>query len=182
MKIQEDKGYILITCLLLLLVLTVIGLSAIGTSTLENILSGNVRLRETNLLQADAGTTLSPSIIERAIRKHDVRGFSSIMVDSDNFPLNIRVNDFDDDTYDAFLAIDEECAADPSADPTVIIDIDKMYVKYIGGSAIEFASGYEGIGKSGSNDYYAFYRINSKSRGPANSEGCAGCIYRYVPK
>lgn len=179
---KDDKGYILITCLLLLLVLTVIGLSAIGTSTVENILSGNMRLRETNLSKSDAGTTVSVSIIERAIGEYNLRGYSNIVPDA-NLPIELRAESFSPDNSldspDVVLAVD---SCDAAAPPPVRVDIDKMYVKWIGGSAMEFASGYEGMGKSaGSSGFYTFYRINSTGPGIVSSEACVGCIYKYVP-
>jgi hypothetical protein len=65
---------------------------------------------------------------------------------------------------------------------TVNVDIDKMYSKWMGGTAIEFASGYEGLGKSGSSGFYSFYRINSSGSGVSNSTDQVGAIYKYVPK
>ncbi len=65
---------------------------------------------------------------------------------------------------------------------SVDVDIDKMYVKWMGGSSIEFASGYEGVGKGASSGFYSFYRINATGTGLANSETQVGSIYRYVPK
>ncbi len=67
---SNDKGYILITVLLLLLVLTIVGMSAINSSTVENMLSGNIRLRETNFSRADAGVELCSAVIERASRRN----------------------------------------------------------------------------------------------------------------
>ncbi len=67
------------------------------------------------------------------------------------------------------------------AGQNVNVDIDKMYAKWMDGSAIEFASGYEGVGKSGSSGFYAFYRINATSVDLNNSTSQVGTSYRYVP-
>lgn len=169
---NNDKGYILITVLLLLLVLTISGITAISTSTVENMLSGNIRLRETNLSTADAGSELSTAVIERAVREQDLKGFTNFITDA-NLPNELRATSFDSDTQDAALA---------AGNQNVGIDIDKMYTKWMGGSAIEFAAGYEGIGKSGGSGFYTFYRINSISTGLLTSAATVGTIYRYVPK
>ncbi len=177
---KDNNGYILVTVLLLLLVLTVIGMSAIGTSTVENMLSGNIRLRERNLSRADAGTEISTAVIERTVREQDIQGFTNIInpaftaTDPDYLPTELRSSPFDPDTQDVAFAVEAQ---------TVGVDIDKMYTKWMGGTAIEFASGYEGAGKSGSSGFYAFYRINSTSTNTlVNAEAQVGAIYRYVPK
>ncbi len=76
---SNDKGYILITVLLLLLVLTIVGMSAINTSTVENMLSGNIRLRETNFSMADAGIELSTAVIERAVTDRMYKAFQILL-------------------------------------------------------------------------------------------------------
>ncbi len=177
---KDNNGYILVTVLLLLLVLTVIGMSAIGTSNVENMLSGNIRLRERNLSRADAGTEISTAVIERTVREQDIQGFANIInptfaaTNPDYLPTELRSSPFDSDTQDVAFTVDAQ---------TVGVDIDKMYTKWIGGTAIEFASGYEGLGKSGGSGFYAFYRINSTSTNIlVSAEAQVGAIYRYVPK
>ena len=91
---ENDKGYILITVMLLLLVLTVVGMSAIGTSTIENVLSGNIRLREQNLSKAEAGADISASVIEHVVREEDTVGFANIVKDA-NLATELIVTDFD---------------------------------------------------------------------------------------
>jgi Tfp pilus assembly protein PilX len=178
---ENEKGYILITVLLLLLVLTVVGMTAIGTSTIENVLSGNIRLREQNLSKAEAGADISASVIEHVVREEDTVGFANIVKDA-NLANELIVNDFDTDEADTnpdvSFPIDN-----PAGDPdNVNVDIDKMMVSWMFGSSVEFASGYEGIGKSGGAGFYTFHRINSTGTGLVESEAEVGQIYRYVPK
>jgi Tfp pilus assembly protein PilX len=169
---SNDKGYILITVLLLLLVLTIVGMSAINTSTVENMLSGNIRLRETNFSMADAGIELSTAVIERAVTAQDVQGFSNI-VDDPTLPTELRSTAFDPDANtDVSYSSDNH---------SVDVDIDKMYNIW-GNDAIEFAAGYEGLGKGGASGFKVFYRINASSSGLASSEAEVGSIYQYIPK
>ncbi len=176
---RHDNGYILITVLLLLLVLTVIGLTAIGTSTVENMLSGNIRLRERNISKADAGVEICTAVIERSVREQDTQGFANIINpalapnDPDYLCTELRSSPFDPDIQDVAFVV---------AGQTVSVDIDKMYSKWMGGTAIEFASGYEGAGKSGGSGFYTYYRVNANSSDLINSQADVGTIYRYVPK
>ena len=179
MNEKKHEGYILITVLLLLLVLTILGMAAINTSTVENVLSGNIRLRERNISKADAGTEISGGLIERAVRESDITGFTNIISPTfastsvDYLPTELRTTAFDPDTQDISFTVDTQ---------NVTVDIDKMYSKWIGGTAIEFASGYEGVGKSGGSGFYTFYRINATGFGMVLSNAEVGTIYRYVPK
>ena len=176
---RDNDGYILITVLLLLLVLTVLGIAAINTSTVENVLSGNVRLRERNLSKADAGVEISSGLIERSVRESDITGFTNIVSPSyastsdDYLPNELRSTPFDTDTQDLAFTVDTQ---------NVTVDIDKMYSKWIGGTAIEFAAGYEGAGKSGGTGFYTYYRINAQGFGLVLSNAAVGTIYRYVPR
>jgi len=178
---QDNNGYVLITSLLLLLVLTIVGMSAIGTSTIENVLSGNIRLKERNLSKAEAGADISTAVVERSLREEDFVGFANIVKDT-NLPNELAVDDFNSDEADTnpdvSFAIDND-AGDPD---NVNVDIDKMMVSWMFGTSIEFASGYDGIGKSGGSGFYAYHRINSTGSGRAQSSSDVGQIYRYVPK
>lgn len=176
---RDNNGFILITVLLLLLVLTVLGIAAINTSTVENVLSGNVRLRERNLSKADAGVEISFGLIERSLRENDIQGFTNIVsptfviTSPDYLPNELRVSAFDPDTQDLAFIVDSQ---------NVTVDIDKMYSKWLGGTAIEFAAGYEGTGKSAATGFYTFYRVNATGFGLVLSNANVGTIYRYMPR
>ncbi len=171
---NNDNGYVLVTSLLLLLVLTVIGLSAVNTSTVENMLSGNTRLRERNLTKADGGIVSSTRIINQILNESDTKGFADIISDA-NLEDELRTTFFDCDDAtnpDVSYSVD---------DNDVQVDIDKMYNKW-GNSAIEFAAGYEGLGYGGATGFKIFYRINSSGTGLAQSEAQVGSIYQFIPK
>ncbi len=175
-RVMKKEGYILVTTLLILLVLTVIGFAALGTSRIENMLSGNIRLRETTLSGADSAVDVSAPIIEHAVRTQNITGYTNIVNDN-SLATELRQTSFDNDSIDANPDIQYSLNG-----KQVDVDIDKMYVKRVGGTAIEYASGYEGAGKSGGSSFYAFYRINSKCTGNVSSEAMVGVIYKYVPK
>ena len=171
MSKKRDNGYILITTLLLLLVLTVVGLAAIGTSTLENMLSGNIRLRERNIAKADGAIEISTEVIEQ------VKGSAG---NTDNF-ANITDPDLGDELQLPFD--DDNCDSSPDITFTIDshdinVDIDRMYTKQEAGSSIEFASGADG---ASNNNPIIFFRINSCSEDIRDSSAVCGAIYRYVP-
>lgn len=164
----NEKGFVLVAVMLILLVLTVVGIAAMGTTGVEHMLSGNMRLREENSSRADGGMEIMSGLIEQVIRNGDTGNFAGIVTDA-NLITELRTTTFDADTVDVTIP-----------DIGVEIDIDKMYTKWMGGSAMEFASGYEGAGKSGANGSYTYFRVNSRSAALAGSEAEVGSIYRYV--
>lgn len=178
---KEENGYILITSLLLLLVLTIVGMSAIGTSTIENILSGNIRLKERNLSKAEAGADISTAVIEHVLREEDNVGFANIVKDA-NLASELSVVEFDSDDADTNPDVSFPIDNDPGDPDNVNVDVDKMMVSWMFGTSIEFAAGYDGIGKGGGSGFYAYHRVNSTGTGRAQSSADVGQIYRYVPK
>ena len=174
---DNDNGYVLITSLLLLLVLTVVGLAAINNSTVENMLSGNMRLRERNVSKADGGIDIGIRVIEQVMNNGITTGFADIISDADlEDELRTTFFDCDDNTVP-----DLSYAVNDADNNNVNVDIDKMYNKW-GNDAIEFAAGYEGLGYGGSGGFKIFYRINSTGTGLAQSEAQVGSIYQFIPK
>ena len=179
---KKDNGYILVTVLLLLLVLTVVGLAAIGTSSLENVLSGNIRLRERNISKAEAGIDISTAVIERSVRADDYRGFVSIVNDP-ALAAELRgspIDAFDPDldalgnvVPDVLFAVDGQ---------NVAVDIDRMYTRPMPGTALETASGNDGLGMGIAANFYTYFRVNATGVDLANSAADIGAIYRHVPK
>jgi Tfp pilus assembly protein PilX len=53
--LREEKGVALVIALLMLLILTLIGISSIGTTTFETSISGNERVRTDAFYAAEAG-------------------------------------------------------------------------------------------------------------------------------
>jgi Tfp pilus assembly protein PilX len=163
---RNENGYILVIVLLLMVVLTIVGLAAISTSSLDNMLSGNIRLKALNLAQADGATELTTGLIQRIVRNMDTVGYANLVTDA-GLATELRSIYFSTDTQDLSYG-------------NLIVDIDYMYKLAQKGCSQEQAAGYEGIGKGSSKCMDFFYRINSLSTDMANSEGTVGAIYRYV--
>jgi Tfp pilus assembly protein PilX len=163
---RNEKGYILVIVLLLMVVLTIVGLAAISTSSLENMLSGNIRLKALNLAQADGATELTTGLIQRVVRNMDTVGYANLVTDA-GLATELRSIYFSTDTQDLSYG-------------NLTVDIDYMYKLAQKGCSQEQASGYDGLGKGSSKCMDFFYRINSLSTDMANSEGTVGAIYRYV--
>lgn len=166
MKKSGEQGYILVIVLLLMVVLTIVGLAAISTSSFENILSGNIRLKALNQARADGGIEVTTGLIQRAVRSMDTLGYTNLITDT-ALANELRNVFFSTDSQDLSYG-------------NLTVDIDYMYLLQQEGCSQEQASGYEGIGKGSAHCGEFYYRINAKSSDKANSEGTVGAVYRYV--
>jgi len=176
-----EKGIVLIISLLLLLVAAIIGVTALSTSTTSVMIAGNQRLREVNFSSADAGVSISTSIIESTA---DERAVSSIY---EGFLVDTVANFVDEITgakpRDGDTASESPDLRFKLGDSTVSIDIDYLYSGSPAGVAMEFASGYEGLGKgAGVGGTEVYYSIDSLSAGDVGSEAEVSAVYRYVTK
>ena len=169
--LYSDKGMVLIVSLLLLLVATVVGITALSTSTTKVMIAGNQRLSEVNFSHADGGVSVSVPII-KAIWDDANYGtatsavYAGLITDA-NFPQEAPQ---DADTNDIQYL-------DLAGTTTVTIDIDRLYDSQPPGCAMKFAEGGEG---SGSVCVDKYYRVNSNSAGPVGSVVEVGALYRYV--
>src|SRR4030067_353189 len=62
--LNSQEGMVLIVSLLLLLVATVVGITALSTSTTKVMIAGNQRLSEINFSYADSGVSVSAHILK----------------------------------------------------------------------------------------------------------------------
>ncbi len=184
----NEKGLALVVGTLLLLVATAVGVIALSTSTTNVMISGNQRLSETNFAAADSGVSVSIPIIETAASERGIlqSDYPNITLDLDDTSPANSIPDLVDDligTQDNQAALDN-VAENPDLtfvlDSTPIsVDVDYLYSAYAPGSAIEFASGYEGIGKgAGAGGGVVFYGINSLAEGSVGSQTQVCAIYR----
>ncbi len=189
---KNEKGVALIVGTLLLLVATAIGVIALTTSTTNVMISGNQRLSEVNFAAADSGVSVSIPVIQSSISERDIdpkyidpaQKEDITVDDSDSDPAN-GIPDFIDELVGESPVNADTVSKTPDLsfllnDTKVNVDVDYLYRDYAKGSAIEFASGYEGIGKGagGKGSVEVYYAINSLGIGNVGSETEVCAIYR----
>ncbi|MDP3297300.1 MAG: PilX N-terminal domain-containing pilus assembly protein [Thermodesulfovibrionia bacterium] len=162
----SEKGMVLIVSLLLLLVATVVGITALSTSTTKVMIAGNQRLSEMNFSSADGGTSVS-ALIMKNLSTYTIPAVDPIITDA---------NFIDEAAQDADIADIQY----PVGNPTTFVDIDYLYVVVKPGSTKEFACGYDSC-PSYLSANAKLYRINSRSVGAAGSESEVGTLSTYVP-
>lgn len=184
---NSQDGMVLIVSLLLLLVATVMGITALSTSTTNVMIAGNQRLKELNFAGADSGIYVSDPIIDDTAYYNTVATkYADLIPNSTDF-----LNEINGTLTNDCPALSQTCTTpapdiqfDLDADTTVYVDVDYLYAAFSAGSAIEFASGYEGLGKSaaggGVNVYYGLISVAQSTIGSEDSV-CAA-IYKYVTR
>ena len=167
--LHNERGSALVIALLMLVVLTLIGISATTTTTFELQIATNDRLARTAFYVADSSTELGGEMIEQNIEERDwTEGDDTDPIDADH-PLsrgNVRI-----ESPNPYLnrAPMDPIPADPTnpADPTTA-NRDFVYTKNASdsnphtnikvrgnstlstGSAVQLIAGYEGKGKGAS--------------------------------
>ena len=173
-SLNHQEGAALVIAVMILLILTVVGIYAVTTSTLETKISGFEKSFKEAFYSSDSGEPMGIELTKTII--HD---------------LPEQLSDFDapwDDVIatDLFLGTDPEIFTDgrnsdqPSGAPDINstadgttpnlglasavrlrVDIDRVDTHAISGGATEFGSGYEGIGSGGGGDIGISYAIDS---------------------
>ncbi len=185
--IKNEDGSALIFAILILALLTLIGISATTTSTIEVQIAGNDKFHKMAFYGADSGVYTIPKVISRALDEHATPG-------------NL-VNH----TYGAFTYLDTGTDDDGSSGSTfyrelagfapndtspdikfalggddVEVDVERDRAENLVGGGAEFASGSEGLGAGSTGGVAIFYDLDSFGSGPSNSLSNIGAVYRKV--
>jgi len=163
---SNEKGSTLIISVLILLLLTIIGIAATNTSTIEILISGNDKVHKMAFHQADGGTEVGIELVEQNIY---VAGFDAVDlanlggVNATNANLYMNA----DPGMPPFAAYDAHYEGNGTRTNLRVGGNPELST----GSAIQMAAGYEGIGKgaAGSGGFIV-YDIWSQHIGVANSE------------
>lgn len=168
---NNEKGAILITMLLLMVIVTLIGVIAINTATVDIQISGNLKRVSTAMQGAEAGVDLSIPIIENTLAVGQLTTSSTATVltigslttiddGATNLGSEIQ-NDQVDPELSNFIA--DISIADIGQGVAVNVDIDRLYSYALPGGSLEFASGYEGTGAgAGGGGVGVLYSIDSQ--------------------
>jgi hypothetical protein len=142
---------ILVTVLLLMLIVTILGVMAIDVSTVDLQIAGNMKRSTTAFEGAEAGIDLSIPIIEATLAAGALTPDpvdAPISVDGQTVVLgaDLGTEILSGSDATARNTWDEDIRIPSLGNVQVLVDIDRLYSDVNAGSAMEFASGYEGVG------------------------------------
>ena len=177
--IQNEDGFVLIVALFVLILLTIMGISATNTSIIDIQISQNDKAYKIAFYNADGGVYPTVKLISQSINA------GAAISGTDLGTINYLARPAGDTTdffsqvmgYDAYDAgtLDIQFAL---GNNNVNVDVNRTGQKTLVGGAAEFASGAEGIG--GGSSVAAFFAVDSFGSGPYNANSNVGANYRKV--
>lgn len=206
-SVNNEKGFVLVVALMILVILSLIGIAGLTTSIFEKQIAGNDWNAKRTFYRADGGASLGSELIEQSFACPD--GFTDVDGDGrvvlagtpvfvqarNGNEMKLWVNPGIDQ---AALTGDRSCLLDPVFNqrfdaaypmgaggvlPTV--DVGYLYVggetSVMAGGALQMAAGYEGKGKSSAQGGAAKEMdIYSQYLGPKNSEAIIMMGWRHL--
>ena len=172
--VGNEEGTVLIIALLMLVLLTVIGISASTISNIELQVAGNEKFYKIALFAADGGTEAGAELLEKNI---EARAFPSQPYTIPNSTVTVYDMDF-------------WSQVDPPASRTALVGlppVGSVDLKIWGdthlstGGAIQLIAGYEGKGKgAGGSGAYTVHHIRSMSSSVATSGVTVEVLWRHL--
>jgi len=180
LNIHDEKGFVLVTSLIILGLLMVIGTSITMTSSIELDIARNEKVAKTAFYRAENARVIAA----RAVQAADG---GTTWSDGDNFEgngdISIADGDFYSEGFDVNNTVDTVSASPDmqlTSDLQADIDVDKIEVAPMPGASAEFGAGYEGVGHEGM--VQAIYRIDSIGQEPATGANAQVRLeYRLLP-
>jgi Tfp pilus assembly protein PilX len=182
---NSERGSVLVISMLVLVLLTLIGIAATTTTTIETHIAGNERFHTVAFYEADAGVELAQELLEQNIACPE--GFTANSSGGALVEGNIMV---DEDSLAFFHNNEASMPCDTERDaylPAYYGDGPHTNLTFGGrtvhshGSALQMAAGYEGIGKGAAGGgAYVLYDILAQHRGTAQSESLVRAQWRHI--
>jgi hypothetical protein len=179
---KNEDGSVLIVALLMLVFLTIIGISAATTTNIELQVAGNQKFHKVAFYHADSGVYTTPKIISTCIDAG-----TEINIGSGTTEPDIRYSTGSSSTlfYGQIMGYDTYDGGTKDIEFTlggfdVGVDVRRDRVETLAGGGAEFAAGAEGIGTGSGGGVAIYYEMDSLGNGPANSISNVTAFYRKV--
>jgi Tfp pilus assembly protein PilX len=180
-KPNEEKGFVLMTALLIMVILTLVGIGAMLNSEVEINISSNERLKKDALFAADAGTETVPVVIRYYI-KNSPENFDAlseglediVRTDNDGFLNEIMGYSSNND------GVSDTTTSNPDVQMTVAgrqvdVDIDRLYKKYIPGNELPEFGGPPATPSIG-----VYYRADALGQASQGTDKTVEAISRHL--
>lgn len=194
--VRGEQGFVLITALLIMLVLTIIGIAVTTNTSIELQVAGNDKVHKKTFYEAEAGAMLGVEVLEQNL--NCATGFSGQLLENKVFVQDVllyRNTPLPDDGTRSICSMD-------TTDPNYFYEADAIHpwdgngvppsqelgLLYVGGrtellagGSLQMAAGYEGKGKSAAQGGVAkVYDIYSRFDGLVKSQSIVVLGWRHV--
>jgi len=183
-SLHNESGAVLMMAIMMLVLLTVIGLSALKNTDLQLYIAGNEKLNTQTFYAADAGNEVSKELVEEIV---EARGWKN-EIGTEKIIDNVTI--VNKDLWNNSPLPDNPTADIPgptNRDISLPFGQGNTYLRVGGrgmlafGGAIQMAAGYEGVGKGSSGrGSWKIYNVRSHHEGVNNSEEQIRGRWRHV--
>jgi Tfp pilus assembly protein PilX len=172
--IHNEDGFVLIVALFVLILLTIIGISATNTSVIDIQISQNDKASKISFYNADSGIYATPKLISQTVDEGvEITGSFTYPTRGDGSSFFRQVMGFD--PYDNGITRDIQLTLGGN---NVTVDVNRTGTQIMVGGGAQFAGGAEGIGAGGG--VMILYAMDSFGTGPYNANSNLGAVYRKV--
>ena len=178
----NEEGFVIIFVLMILVVVSIIGISATDTSVTEQQIVRNERLYKDLFFDADGGPYAVAKYVSRTVdekKAQDAVGdFNFFLYDKDGTTVT------DNDIFRNLMGFDPDTYTDAEWElgrGETYVDLSRGETTHAAGTATEFSSGAEGIGTGSKGGVEIIYYLTST--GEDDDERSVGIIgtYRKLP-
>ena len=172
---SRERGSVLVVALLILVILTIIGISVAGTAQIGIQIAGNGKFHKIAFYHAESGIYLTPKLVRDCLETGAQPTLSTITY------LDTGTNVF----YREILGFN---AHDSAKDirytlggNKVEVDVERTKTEPLPGGGAEFGSGAEGIGVGAVGGVAIYYTLDALGEGPSSSRSNVEAVYRMIP-
>jgi hypothetical protein len=171
--LHNEEGSMVVIALLVLVVLTLIGVTIATTARVEVQIAGNERFHKIAFHLADSGTMVGPKVISTCLEcssEENITGVTYLGTSGTFYRelMGFAPHDADKDLRFAL------------SNYTVDVDVRRIGQVNLAGRGSEFASGAEGVGVGSTGGVAILYEVDSQAPGPSASLSNVSAIYRKI--
>jgi len=182
--IQDETGSVtIISAILILVILTLVGLAAMDTTTVELQIAGNDQRSRIAFYNADSGVYGVPKIVSRMV---DISNPVGVGGEADSIAAGAAW----DPTSDRDIFFDQVMGYDTYDSTTDVVlgqggfstqvDVERGRSRVLAGGGAEFASGVEGIGVGSTGGMAVYYELDSRGQSTRGAVSNVIADYRKV--
>lgn len=171
--ISDENGSMMVVALLVLVILTLVGITAATTAKVEVQIAGNQKFHKIAFHHADSGIYTVPKLITAAFDMGTEQSASGITYLGSTGTFYNEIMGYDSYDADRDLRI-------TIAGYDVDLDVNRLGTETLAGTGAEFASGAEGIGVGSTGGVAVIYGLDSLGEGPSESLSNIAAVYRKI--
>jgi len=185
--IADERGFILVTAMVILLLLMLIGIGAMRTSSTEVLIAGNDKFHKEAFYSADSGVYLTPILLTLARDAGADPTPAQLGGQITLWGVDGATNSDGTRFYNETMGfVQDATALDPDFQVQVglmpvDVDINHTGVRQMVGGGAEFGMGAAGVGAGSAGGIWIGYTLTATGQAPKSSVSIVSANYRYVP-